>query len=326
MKSILVVGATGQQGSSVVRALSQSGRYHVLALTRNTSSHKAQQLAALSNVQLVSADLNHIDQLRTVFLEARDSAEGSIWGVFVALAFPGLGVNAAEEEKQGKTVADIAAEFGVDSFIYTSTIKYLPEEEHAPEPGLDRHAKVLIENHVQSLDFSWTILRLGFFMENLSPGMIGRMTEGMLRYCLAPEVKVQMIAVEDVGPISCAVFDDPPKFRRKALDVAGGSLTAEERNQSHIRATGHPIPSVPGYVMSVLHWLNHHVQGTMQELRLADQTRRQDPRGYDANLQEVASHVKLTTFEEWVREAHEETGKEVNLNGVSLWSLITGKL
>lgn len=102
MKSILVVGATGQQGSSVVRSLSQSGRYHVLALTRNTSSHKAQKLVALPNVQLVSADLNHADQLRTVFLEARDSAGGSIWGVFLALAFPGLGVNAAGEEKQGK--------------------------------------------------------------------------------------------------------------------------------------------------------------------------------------------------------------------------------
>lgn len=102
MKSILVVGATGQQGGSVVRALSQSGRYHVLALTRNTSSAKAQQIASLPNIQLVSADLNHIDQVRTVFLEARDSVEGSIWGVFVALAFPGLGVNATQEEKQGK--------------------------------------------------------------------------------------------------------------------------------------------------------------------------------------------------------------------------------
>lgn len=30
-------------------------------------------------------------------------------------------------------------------------------------------------------------------MENISADVLGRMTEGMLRYCLAPEGKVQMI-------------------------------------------------------------------------------------------------------------------------------------
>jgi NAD(P)-dependent dehydrogenase (short-subunit alcohol dehydrogenase family) len=102
MKTVLVVGSTGQQGSSVVRVLSQSGRYFSLALTRNPSTPKAKQLAALENVQLVSGDLNDRTQLQSALAEANQSAVGPIWGVFVALAFPGLGVSGAEEETQGK--------------------------------------------------------------------------------------------------------------------------------------------------------------------------------------------------------------------------------
>jgi hypothetical protein len=50
----------------------------------------------------VSADLNEIQQLRTVFENAMSSSTGRIWGVFVALAFPGMGVSAEGEEKQAK--------------------------------------------------------------------------------------------------------------------------------------------------------------------------------------------------------------------------------
>ncbi|KAG8744972.1 hypothetical protein FRC10_009080 [Ceratobasidium sp. 414] len=165
-----------------------------------------------------------------------------------------------------KNIASIAAEFGVECYIYSSVIKYLPDEQHAPAQGSDRYVKASIEQHVQTLDYSWTIIRPGFFMENLSPGIIGRMTDGVLRYSGS---RVQFIAVEDIGLVCCAVFDDPPKFKHKILDVAGDSLSSEERNQAFIRATGHDIPGVPSILISAIHRLNANVR---QPMRLGGKT------------------------------------------------------
>ncbi|KAG5745334.1 hypothetical protein H9Q70_011966 [Fusarium xylarioides] len=58
MPTILVVGATGQQGGGVVKALLSSGRTDLVvrALTRNPTSGPAYSLA-YRGVQLVKGDL-----------------------------------------------------------------------------------------------------------------------------------------------------------------------------------------------------------------------------------------------------------------------------
>ncbi|KAG8697681.1 hypothetical protein FRC09_007714 [Ceratobasidium sp. 395] len=306
MKTVLVVGSTGQQGSSVVKALSESGRYFCLALTRNLETPKAKRIAALENVQLVSADLDDEPQLRSVFVEAIQS--GYIEG---------------GGARQGKaTIASIAAEFNVQSYVYSSVIKYLPDEQHAPARGSDRYAKASIEKHVQTMGYSWTIIRPGFFMENSGQGMIGRLTDGALRYSGS---RVQFIAVNDIGLVACAIFNEPSKFTQKILDVAGDSLTSEERSQAFIRATGHDIPGVPSLLIAALYRLNGDVQQIINELRLSDETRRQDPNGHDANIQEVAKHVRLTTFEEWARKRIPGNEENASTHGVTLLGLILGR-
>ena len=54
-KVITVLGATGAQGGSVLRALLNSG-YHVRALTRNANTDKAKDLAKLQNLSVVEAN------------------------------------------------------------------------------------------------------------------------------------------------------------------------------------------------------------------------------------------------------------------------------
>ncbi|GKT61854.1 NmrA-like family protein [Colletotrichum tofieldiae] len=66
-KLIAVVGATGNQGGSVVRRFLAAG-YRVRALTRNTCSPSAAVLSALgSDVELVSADLEDVTSLEEAF-------------------------------------------------------------------------------------------------------------------------------------------------------------------------------------------------------------------------------------------------------------------
>ncbi|KDN47055.1 hypothetical protein RSAG8_03832, partial [Rhizoctonia solani AG-8 WAC10335] len=289
MKVILVVGATGQQGNSVIRALSGSEDYFCLALTRNLESPKAQQLKSFKNVKLVFGDLNDIQQLRTIFEDAKSATTGAIWGVFVALAFPGLGKSAEGEEMQGRNIATISQEFKVQSYIYSSVIPFFLED-NPPPPGMDRHCKMTIEKHVSTLDLPWTIIRPGFFMENFNPGMIGRLTDATLRYCVPPECKIQFIAVDDIGRLSRAILDKPAGFKHKTMDIAGESLTSEERKQAFIRATGYDMPSVPKLLITTIHWLNPTVRDVVGEFIQADNMRRKDPGGYDANLREAGRH------------------------------------
>ncbi|KAK4541526.1 hypothetical protein LTR36_007972 [Oleoguttula mirabilis] len=63
---IVVVGATGIQGGSVVRALLNVDGYTIRAITRNRQSEKAQALQA-KGVEVVEADLNDVAALKTAF-------------------------------------------------------------------------------------------------------------------------------------------------------------------------------------------------------------------------------------------------------------------
>src|SRR6476469_660650 len=82
-KLIAVVGATGQQGGGVVRALQASGQFKVRALSRNPDKHR--QLAE----EVVLADLDRPETLNAAFAGAD--------GVFLVTNF---GESGADERKQ----------------------------------------------------------------------------------------------------------------------------------------------------------------------------------------------------------------------------------
>jgi uncharacterized protein YbjT (DUF2867 family) len=60
-KLIAVIGATGQQGGGVFRALQASGQFNVRALSRDPSKHR--ELAA----DVIEADLNRPETLKSAF-------------------------------------------------------------------------------------------------------------------------------------------------------------------------------------------------------------------------------------------------------------------
>jgi len=63
---VVVIGATGGQGGSVVTSFLEDGFYQVRGITRNVNSAKAKALKA-RGVELVSADLDNIESLTIAF-------------------------------------------------------------------------------------------------------------------------------------------------------------------------------------------------------------------------------------------------------------------
>src|SRR6201981_303291 len=102
-KLIAVVGATGQQGGGVVRALQARGQFRVRALTRDPDKHP--ELAD----EVVRADLNLPETLKAAFEGAH--------GVFLVTNFWEQGT---DELKQATAAVRAAKEAGVKHFVWST--------------------------------------------------------------------------------------------------------------------------------------------------------------------------------------------------------------
>jgi uncharacterized protein YbjT (DUF2867 family) len=80
-RSLLITGATGKQGGSVINALLKADApFEILAVTRNAQSASAQRLLQKSSkIKLVTGDFNAIDDM---FRKAKEASSAPIWGVF----------------------------------------------------------------------------------------------------------------------------------------------------------------------------------------------------------------------------------------------------
>lgn len=110
-KIITVIGATGTQGSGVVRGLSGKPGYEVRAVTRNVDSDKAKAMSDLPGVTMVKADLDDLASLEKAF-------EGA-YGVYLVTNF-WEHFSPAKEEAQVGNVALAAKSTGVKHVVYSS--------------------------------------------------------------------------------------------------------------------------------------------------------------------------------------------------------------
>ena len=96
-RNVLVTGATGKQGGSVVDnilASPSANDFTVYAVTRNPESVSALKLAEKPSVKVIKGDLNDPEALFS-------SAAAPIWGVFSVQVPMGGGATPQTEEKQG---------------------------------------------------------------------------------------------------------------------------------------------------------------------------------------------------------------------------------
>jgi uncharacterized protein YbjT (DUF2867 family) len=139
------------------------------------------------------------------------------------------------EEEQGKRLATLAREAGVEHYVYTSVGS---ADKRTGVPHFD--SKGRIEDTVRGLGFpSHVILRPVFFMENLvAPYTLQGST---LAVALAPGVKLQMIAVEDIGWFGARAFTHAAALNRREIDIAGDVRTMPEAAEILAKALGWPI-------------------------------------------------------------------------------------
>jgi uncharacterized protein YbjT (DUF2867 family) len=215
-KLIAVIGATGQQGGSVVRALQAQGQFNVRALTRNPGKHRG-----LAD-EVVKADFDRPETLEAAFAGAH--------GVFLVTNFWEQGT---DELKQATAAVQAAKAAGVKHFVWST----LPDVEaisggklHVPHFT----GKAKIDRIVKEAGFAhYTFVIAPFYYQNVLGVMAPqKQSDGTLGWALPidPTVRgIHMGDIRELGNIVAGAFARPDEAGNgKYLPLVGDFMSFNE--------------------------------------------------------------------------------------------------
>jgi uncharacterized protein YbjT (DUF2867 family) len=226
--SVLVTGATGNQGGALARLLLKKG-YRVRAMTRKPDSPAAQKLRRLGAELAIGS------------LEDRSSVERAAQGMdaIFAMSTP-FEAGTEVETRQGMTLADAAKAAGVKHLVYSSVGS---ADRNTGIPHFD--SKYRVEQYIQALGMPHTIIGPVFFMENLiSPWWLPGLQEGKLVMALPATRKLQQIALDDIAGFVALVLERREHFLDKRVDIASDELTGNQVVEALSRISGRKIEYV----------------------------------------------------------------------------------
>ncbi len=214
--TILVTGATGQQGGAVARELLKHG-ITFRALSRSTQK------------------LNHlIEQGAQPFqgtLHEKEALSGIKQAFLVTTPFE-EGMEA--EIEQGINFVNAAKECGVEHLVFTSVCG---ADTNSGIPHFE--TKWVIEQHIKASGIPATILRPVFFMENFgSPWFFPDLEKGKLSLPVRTDVALQMVCLEVIGKFAYEAFNHPSEYIGQTLELASDQLTFSEAMKKISSATG----------------------------------------------------------------------------------------
>ncbi|KAL1863899.1 hypothetical protein Daus18300_008048 [Diaporthe australafricana] len=293
-RALLITGATGKQGGSVLSALlATKADFQYLALTRDVSSASAKRLAAKSpKITLVEGNLDDADSM---FKNAQKATKSPIWGVF-SVQTPAMNkTGPAIEEKQGKDLVNVALQNNVRHFVYSSVdrggARSIENQTNIPHFRSKYNIEHHLINKAKGTRMDWTILRPVAFMENFDFGFVGKIFASAWNLAVKSR-PLQLVATSDIGVFGAKAFMDPGNFSGKSISLAGDELTYEQMAAVFKEKTGSNVPLSLGILARLTLWLSEEM-GTMFEFF--------EKEGYGANIEELRKmHPELKTLGTWL--------------------------
>ncbi|MEJ2858903.1 MULTISPECIES: NmrA/HSCARG family protein [unclassified Saccharothrix] len=270
--TVLVTGATGQQGGATARRLLDDG-WEVRALVRSAERF-------VPGTTPVVGDM--LDRA------ALDRAMEGVHGVFSVQPAAGPPHFDVDEVAMGKNVADAALAAGVRHFVYASV------GGAERDSGISHwNTKWEIERHIRALGLPATILRPVMFLENHASATTGVLGPVPLVRMMPARRKVQVVAVRDIGAFAGLAFADPDRFVGREVELAGDEVTREELATAFGEVLGRPVDTspLPPEALAAL------------GLSLDDLERAERFAGWRADLPALrAEHPGLLDFRSWLAE------------------------
>ncbi|RFU30251.1 hypothetical protein B7463_g6106, partial [Scytalidium lignicola] len=259
-KLIVVVGATGNQGSSVAKTFAADPAWRVRGLTRDTSSSKAQALKDIG-VEVVQADVDDLSSLVKAFKGANAIFTVSdFWGTFYNPATdakipPGVAKNKwvyDYEVQQLKNMIDAAAKTeGLERLVYSSlsdgnrwskgkypNVLHFDSKAHASYYGAEKYPELWKKT---------SLLQVGWYLPNLTGNPLlqpKKNASGFAQFImnLKKDLYLPIIAPEeDTGPFTKALVAEKPG---KNLIAYRQWMTMKEFADLFTRVIGRPAEYV----------------------------------------------------------------------------------
>ncbi len=223
--TVLVTGATGNQGGSVAAALMARG-HTVRALTRRPDSPAALKLAK-AGARIATGDFA---EEATIVAAAKDVDTiflmGNSWE----------GGPDRERELGHKAVAALARA-QVGHVIYASVDS---ADRATGVPHFE--SKAAVERHLAASGLPYTISAPASFMDNLLESWsIPSLQKSEFAAALPPARKLKKIAVADIGPFVAALAERREHVFGRRFDIAGDDIDGIQTATILSRATGRRI-------------------------------------------------------------------------------------
>ena len=244
-KIIAVVGATGAQGGSVVRAIlaDKNRAFAVRAIARDVKSDKAKALAA-AGAEVVAGDVDDRDSLTRAFTGA--------YGVYGVTPF-WAHMSGDKEFAQAKNLADAAKAAGVKHFIW-STLEDMRQWVPVSDPRMPTlqgkykvphfDAKGEANALFTERKVPTTFLNTSFYWDNFIYFGAGpkKGSDGVLAITFPMgDKRLPGIAVEDIGRCAYGVFKEGVALIGKTVTIAGESLTGAQYAAAFTKALGQKV-------------------------------------------------------------------------------------
>ncbi|KAJ1826183.1 hypothetical protein LPJ56_002310 [Coemansia sp. RSA 2599] len=245
-KTVAIVGATGLQGGSVLKALYASGKYKIRALTRNPSGESAKRLLEkYPGIEVAAADLNDTASLHKAFKDV-----DVVFGVTQFFQKEVMDrVNAGDHDaefNQGKNMVDAAISAGVKDMIYSS-LDSMKESSGGKYPNvLHFEGKHRIQEYLASkaAEIRGYFVYVGFYMENyVDFARISPEDNETVEFAfpLTPDNKLPLVdTANDTGAVVAYVLDHPDECLETVVEISGGYYEAQDMVKAFTEVTGKP--------------------------------------------------------------------------------------
>lgn len=215
-RTVVVCGATGNQGSAVVQGLLNSQIWKVIALSRNPSSDRSQALKK-KGVEVVRADMQDKASLIQVFEKAH-----GVFGVTQPWSYNYKKCDPDAEVEQGRNIVEACLQAGVKHLVFSTAVHGRAK---TGIPHID--SKLIIEEYVLESGIPYTFLQPTSFMENIGTHYFP-VKKGLVKGFVDGDAKVPYVSCVDIGIFAALAFEHPDEYLGKEIKLIGDFVSGAE--------------------------------------------------------------------------------------------------
>ncbi len=229
---------------------------------------------------MVAGDLGDAASLR--------GALADVDRVFCVTQYFGAGYEG--EVAQGRLMVDLAAEAGVEHFVFSSVGS---AHKNTGIPHFD--SKYEIEQYLAQSQIPFTVLRPVFLMENWE-GARRVIVNGSLATPLSPERPLQQVSVEDIGAFTLLAMSRPDQWVGRSVDLAGDELSMAQSAEVFTRVLQRTV---------VVHRISWDDFREEQGEEMYVMNRWFETTGYEADVARLREiHPQMLSLEDYLHRHH----------------------